>query len=76
MAERNMIIIAYFLLLHPGEYTASKAESTPFRLEYNTFSCACCIFAATATEGDRQAANFVTLTFTTQIYRIKRGIYR
>lgn len=28
----NMIAIAFFFLLHPGEYTGSSSESNPFRL--------------------------------------------
>ena len=45
---------------------ASKPESTPFRLKDTAFSCGHSVFAATATEGNLQAENFVTLTFTTQ----------
>jgi hypothetical protein len=30
----NMITIAFFFLLWPGEYTCTTADDTPFRLEY------------------------------------------
>ena len=39
MGDSNMIIITYFFLLHPGEYTESKSESTPFHLKDVSFSC-------------------------------------
>ena len=68
-----MIITAYFFLLVPSEYTASKSESTPFCLEDTTFSCGHIIFAATVTDGDLQAANFITLTFTTQKKNVRGG---
>ena len=66
MAESGMIIIAYFLLLLPGKYTASKSYINIFRLKDTAFSCGCSFFMATDTEGDLQSENFVTLTLTTQ----------
>ena len=39
MGDSNMIIITYFFPLHPGEYTESKSESTPFHLKDVSFSC-------------------------------------
>ena len=66
MAKSDVIIITSFSLLIPGEYTASKSESTPFRLEETAFICAHIIFSATATEVNLQAANFVMLTFMNQ----------
>ena len=61
-----MVIITYFFLILPGEYTASKSESTPFCLKDTAFSCSRRVFSVTATEGDLQTANFVMMPFTTQ----------
>ena len=66
MAESNIIVIVYFFLLSPGEYMTSKSEITPFHIKDNVFSCNCTFFAVTATPGNLQAANFITMTFTTQ----------
>ena len=66
MEDSDMIIIAYFLLIHPGEYTESKSESTLFRLKDNAFSCICSVFASTDMASDLSFTKFVTLTFTTQ----------
>ena len=75
IAEKYIIIIAFFFLLHYSEYMASKSESTPFRLKDTKCSCVHSIFADTATESDIQAANFVTLTFTTHKNgNMERGI--
>ena len=70
MSESDMIIITYFFLLRPGKYTVSKSESTLFCLKDTEFSCGQSVFAATATSGNLQSANIVTLTFTTH----KNGI--
>ena len=62
-----MIIIAFFFLLHPGEYTGTKSDSSPFRLSDVTFSVGRTVFdTSTATNNDLAAAIFVILTFTTQ----------
>ena len=66
MVECNIIIIAYFFLLRAGEYTESKSEIISLRLEDNTFSWSRSVFLSTATASDIQAANFVTIPFTTQ----------
>ena len=66
MAEINTMIIAYFFLLCPGEYTASKSEITLFRLEYTAFICGRSVFLEKSAEGNLQAAKFVTLAFTTK----------
>ena len=71
MAESNIIIIAYFFLYRPGEYIGFNSGSTPFPLKYTDFSFVCSIFAATATASKLQAANFVTLKFTTQNNGVK-----
>ena len=70
VTEEDMIIIIYFLILCPSEYTAYKSETTPFCLKYTAFSCGHSIFVATATGGDLQATNFVMLTYTNQ----KKGV--
>jgi len=66
-AIRDMIILAFFFLLRPGEYTGSNNDDTPFRL-----------VDVTITQGDRHldllhasdadllAGSGVSLTFTTQ----------
>ena len=61
-----MIIIAFFFLLQPGEYTGTKYDSSPFRLSDVTFSVGRTVFdTSTATDNDL-AATFVILTFSTQ----------
>ena len=54
----------------------SKSDSTAFRLEDSAFICSCSSFATTATEGNLQAANFVTLMFTTQKNVLRGGKVR
>ena len=73
MAEINIIILTYFLLLCPGYYTGSKSDCNPFRLKDTAFSCIHSIFAATATAIKSQAYNFVTLTFKTQKNGVRGG---
>ena len=65
VAEIDMIIIVYLILLRSDEYAAYKSESTPFHLKDNAFICLCCVFLATAMEKNPQSVNFVTLIFTT-----------
>ena len=74
MTEIDMIIIAYFFLLRPGEYTVSKSENTPLCLKDTAFTCSQSVFATTSTEGNLQAANFVTLKFMTQKNGIRGGV--
>ena len=63
----DMIIIAFFFLLRPGEYTGTKYYSSPFRLSDVTFSVGRTVFdTETATDNDLAAATFLILTFTTQ----------
>ena len=62
-----MIIIAFFFLLRPGEYTGTKSDSSPFILSDVTCSVVRTVFdASTATNNDLAAATFVILTFATQ----------
>ena len=66
-AVADMIIIAFFFLLRPGEYTGTKSDSSPFRLSDVTFSVGRTVFdTSTATNNDLATATFVILTFTTQ----------
>ena len=62
-----MIIIDFFFLLCPEEYTGTKSDSSPFRLSYVTFSVGRTVFnTSTATYNDLAATTFVILTFSTQ----------
>ena len=40
----DMIIIAFFFLLRPGDYTGKKYDSSPFLLSYETFSVVRTVF--------------------------------
>ena len=63
----DMIIIAFFFLIRPGEYTGTKSDSTPFRLSDVTFSVGRTVFdTATATDNELDAVTFVILIFSTQ----------
>ena len=60
-----MIIIAFFFLLCPGEYTGTKSDSSPFQLSDVTFSVGRTEFdTSTATENDLAAATFVMVSRT------------
>ena len=81
MAERYMIIIAYFFLLRPREYRGPKSDIPPFHLEDTAFIFSRSVFVTTSTASDLKATNFVTLTFTTQENRVreknrKQGVRR
>ena len=63
----DMIIIAFFFLLRPGEYTGTKYDITPFCLSDVKFSVGRTVFdTATTTDNELAAATFVILTFSTQ----------
>jgi hypothetical protein len=67
LAIADMICIAFFFLLRPGEYTISRGESTPFRncdVQFRLGNRR--LHPVTATAGEIRSATFVTLTFTTQ----------
>ena len=65
-AVTDMIILAFFFLLRPGEYTGTKSDSTPFRLSDVIFSVDRTVFdTATATDNELAAATFVILMFST-----------
>ena len=73
-AVADMIIIAFFFLLRPGEYTVTKPDSTPFRLSDVTFSVGCMEFDTnTATDNELAAATFVILIFSTQKNGVRGG---
>ena len=64
-AVTDIIIIAFFFLLRPGEYTGTKSDRSPFRLSDVTFSVGSTVFdTATATYNELPAAVFVTVVFT------------
>ena len=67
-----MIIIAFFFLLRPGEYTGTKSDSSPFRLSDVTFSVRRTVFnTESATDNNLASATFVILTFTTQKHGVR-----
>jgi len=66
-AAANMMTLAFFFLLRPGEYTGAASDSTPFRFQDVTLlsgNTKLPIFTAPLTVLD--TATFVTLEFTTQ----------
>ena len=66
-AIADMIIIAFFFLLRPGEYTDSPSDTTPFTLgDVQLFIGPTRINLDTATDGEILMARSASLTFTTQ----------
>ena len=61
-----MIIVTYFFLLRPGDYTRAKLDSTPFRMCNITFSCGRSVFDHNSDERYWFAATMVMILFTTQ----------
>ena len=67
MATADMITLAFFFLLRPGEYTDSASDSKPFHLQDVQLSVgAQRLNTNTATDAQLRTATFVTLTFTEQ----------
>lgn len=67
LALADMIILAFFFLLRPGEYCISPSDSTPFNLmDVQLFIGEQRLNLSTATTQQIQSATFATLTFTTQ----------
>ena len=63
----NMLVIGYFFLLRPGEYTYDANNNHPFRLQDITFATPRGLLnAATAPERDLRQATRVLLNFTDQ----------
>ena len=66
-ATADMICLAFFFLLRPGEYTDSPSDSTPFRIaDTQLFLGPRRLDLQTATEAQLLSATFATLTFTDQ----------
>mmetsp|Transcript_19169 Transcript_19169/g.25175 ORF Transcript_19169/g.25175 Transcript_19169/m.25175 type:complete len:207 (+) Transcript_19169:277-897(+) len=62
-----MITLAFFFLLRPGEYTGTHNDDTPFRLaDVQLFIGPRRLDLLTASDADLEAAQGVSLTFTTQ----------
>ena len=67
LAIADMVTIAFFFLLRPGEYTASPSDTTPFRLQdVQLFIGDRRLNPVTCTEAEAHASTFATLTFTDQ----------
>ena len=66
-AVADMIVIAFFYLLRPGEYTGTTNDNAPFRLQdVQLFVGSRRLTLLHATEADLQASTSASLTFTTQ----------
>jgi hypothetical protein len=74
MTIMDMIMITFFFLLHPGEFTGITSENTPFRLQnvalYIGFQC---LHIMTASLPELDATTSVPYTFTTHKNGIKGG---
>lgn len=71
-AVADMITIAFFFLLRPGEYLGSSKDTTPFALQDVEFHVGRQRYPArTATIAQIRPATFVTLEFTTQKNGVK-----
>lgn len=67
LAIADMISLAFFFLLRPGEYTGTNSDTSPFRFcDVQLFVGGRRLQLQTATEVEIQSATFATLTFTTQ----------
>ena len=67
----DMIIVVYFFLLRPGDYTGAKSDSTYFRMCDITFSCEQAVFDHKSDEQDLRSATMVMLLFTTHKNGVK-----
>ena len=66
-AIADMIIMAFFFLLRPGEYTANSSESSPFRFcDVRLKTGNCNLDLTSSTTAQLLSATFVTLEFTDQ----------
>jgi hypothetical protein len=67
MGIADMIVIAFFFLLRPGEYAISQSESTPFELkDVQFFRGQLRLDITVATEAELLSATFASLTFDKQ----------
>jgi hypothetical protein len=72
LAVADMIAIAFFLLLRPGEYTAPGGDSTPFRLQDVNLTIGYHVYNGTTIPLELlQAVSFVTYTITDQKNGVK-----
>ena len=63
----DMIGLAFFFLLRPGEYTDAASDTTPFTLQDVQLFCGQQrLLLSTASEATLLSATFASLTFTTQ----------
>ena len=63
----DMILLAFFFLLRPGEYTDSQSDTTPFQLQdVQVFIGRRRLDLGTCTDADLSSATFISLTFTDQ----------
>lgn len=66
-AIADMICLAFFFLLRPGEYTSASADSAPFTLhDVQLFVGLTRLNLQTAPDAELLSATFASLTFTTQ----------
>ena len=66
-ATADMICLAFFFLLRPGEYVVSQAESTPFEIkDVQLFLGQRRLNLVTASEAELLSATFASLTFDKQ----------
>ena len=65
-ATADMIALAFFFLLRPGEYISTSHESTPFKYCDAKLYCGSHLIPSSSTAHQLSAATFATLQFTTQ----------
>lgn len=71
-AISDMVILAFFFLLRPGEYTANTSDTEPFRLEdVRVRSGGIYLDIENCSFAELDSADFVTLIFTTQKNGVK-----
>jgi hypothetical protein len=67
LAIADMIALAFFFLLRPGEYTATPSDTTPFRYtDVQLFIGQRRLDLTSCSDAELKSATFVTLTFTDQ----------
>lgn len=72
LAITDMILLAFFFLLRPGEYTGSPSNTSPFTLaDVQLFAGRRRLPISTCPEADFALATFCTLTFTDQKNGVK-----
>ena len=63
----DMIVLAFFFLLRPGEYTASPSDTQPFDLRsVQLFLGGRCLDLVTSSDAQLRCATFASLTFDMQ----------